>query len=182
MAGKEVLNEILRSVQNSKLNFSINLTPFSAYITIRNTFIKNYLPPATIPQLVPQTSGKLESDYQVLLEQHEQLLQQIENLNETNKVSTNTVSILEEKISKSEASAFKSFEEKGQEIICLKKVLKAKDSEVAGLQKEIKLANKTFKEKEKEEYRLAQKIENLSDNVKKFKSEISTLQSEKKKW
>ena len=96
MAATEVLNEILQSVQNSQLNFSINLTPFSAYITIRNTFVKNYSPPATIPQLVPQTSVKLEADNKVLLEKNEELGQQMENLDETNKASSNTVKILED--------------------------------------------------------------------------------------
>ena len=124
MATKEVLNDILQSVQNSKLNFSVNLTPFSAYITIRSSFVKNYLPPATIPHLVSQTSGKLEADHQVLIEKNDQLLQQIENLEETNKACTDTIKILEEKLSKSEASAFKSFDEKNQEITCLKKALK----------------------------------------------------------
>ena len=181
MAAKEVLNDILQSVQNSKLNFSMNLTPFSAYITIRSNFIKNYSPPATIPQLVSQTPIKLEADFHVLFDKNQQLLLQIKKLDETNKTSTNTVKILEEKVSKAEASAFKSFEEKSQEIFCLKKAIKTKDSELACLQKEIKLANKALKEKEKEEYRLGQKNENLAENIQKFKSEISTLKSENKK-
>ena len=130
MAAKEVLNDIVQSVQNSKLNFSVNLTPFSAYITIRSSFVKNYSPPpATIPQCVSQTN--VEADYQVLIKKHDQLLQQIKDLEETNRACTNTVKILEEKVSKLEASAFKFFEEKSLEINCLKKALKAKDSEVA---------------------------------------------------
>ena len=98
-----------------------------------------------------QTSGKLEADHQVLIEKNYQFLQQIENLEETNEACTDTIKILEEKLSKSEASAFKSFDEKNQEINCFKKALKAKDSELACLQKETKMANKDLKGKEKEE-------------------------------
>ena len=44
MSANEVLNGIVKGIQDSKLNFTMNLTPFSAYITIRSSFIKNYVP------------------------------------------------------------------------------------------------------------------------------------------
>ena len=139
MTAREALNDILQSVQNSQLNFSVNLTPYSAYFTIRSSFVKNIPPtPPKTPQLVPQTS--VEADCQVLIQKNDQLLKKIKDLEDSNETCTNTVKILEEKVSKSEASAFKSFEEKGQEIICLKKALKAKDSELSCLQKEVKLS------------------------------------------
>ena len=180
MEAKQVLNDVIQSVKDSNLNFSMNLTPFSAYITIRSSFTKNYSPPA-FPQDVSQSNDKLEADDHFLNEKNNELVQQIKNLDHTTKTSTNTIKILEEKISKSEASALKSFEEKSQEISCLKKALKFKDSELACLQKEIKLVNKTLKENEREEYRLGQKIENLSESFQRCKSEISTLKSENKK-
>ena len=105
----------------------------------------------------------------------------IDILERTNINSTNTIKVLGEKLSKAEASAIKSFEEKHQEILNLKLVLKKKDSELANIQKEMKVSNKALKVKEKEEYRLSQKIDNLSDNLKKCKTEISTLKAENKK-
>ena len=44
MSANKVLNEIVHSIRDSKLNFTMNLTPFSAYITIRSSFVKNYIP------------------------------------------------------------------------------------------------------------------------------------------
>ena len=99
----------------------MNLTPFSAYIITRSTFIKNYLPEQQFLNLCLKLLTNSKKNQQL----------------------TNIVKILEEKESKAEASALKSFEEKSQDIFCLKKALTPKDSELACLQKEIKLVNKT---------------------------------------
>ena len=42
MAVTDVLNDIIKNIRNSNLNFNMNLTPFSGYITIRSSFVKNF--------------------------------------------------------------------------------------------------------------------------------------------
>ena len=177
---KEVLNDIIQDIKESNLNFSMNITPFSAYITLRSSFTKNFVPPVNSKNSA-STDKNQRAENHALTEENAELLDKVEILVENNMSSTAKIKVLEEKISKSEASASKSCEEKRQEIISLKLSLKNKDSELANLQKEIKLCNKALKEKEKEEYRLGQKIDNLSESFSKCKSENSTLKAENRK-
>ena len=106
MSASEVLSEILGNIQRSNLNFSVNLTPFSAYITIRKSFVKSFTPPTTL-QPLPLDSASKEN---ILLgEQNEQLLQEVRDLDNVNAFAKETIKILEEKISKVETSSFKLF-------------------------------------------------------------------------
>ena len=63
----------------------------------------------------------------------------------------------------------------------MKNVLKKKDNEISDYKKELLGANKALKEKEKATYKLQQKNDNQSENITRFKAEISTLKSENKK-
>ena len=176
MSASLVMEEIILNVKKSNLNFNINLTPFSAYITIRNSFTKSFSPPAsTLPQPVKNASDDL------LNQQKDQHVKEIDELNAANKASRDTIKILEDKISKIEASALRAFEERRQETATLKTTLKNQANENANLKKDLTLANKAAKEKDKEIYRVEQKNENFSDNFKKFKLEISYLKYESKK-
>ena len=91
------------------------------------------------------------------------------------------INVLEDKLSKSEASATKSFKDKNDDLITLKTVLKNRNQEIDSLKKEINLKGKVIKEKEKEIYRLDQKSENLGDSVKQLKCEVKDLKSVNKK-
>ena len=176
MSAREVMDEIILNVKKSNLNFNINLTPFSAYITIRNSFTKSFSPSAsTLPQPVKNASDDL------LNQQKDQHVKEIDELNAANKASRDTIKILEDKISKIEASALRAFDERRQETATLKTTLKNQANENTNLKKDVTLANKNAKEKDKEIYRVEQKNENLSDNIKQFKLEISNLKAESKK-
>ena len=106
MSASEVFSEILGNIQRSNLNFSVNFTPFSAYITIRKSFVKSFTPPTTL-QPLPLDSASKEN---ILLgEQNEQLLQEVRDLDNVNAFAKETIKILEEKISKVETSSFKLF-------------------------------------------------------------------------
>ena len=95
---KEVLNDIIKDIQESNLNFSMNITPFSAYITLRSSFTKNFLLPAkhhrtsTFPKNV-------KAENHSLIEENEKLLEKLKTLEETNLRSTATIKVLTEKIS-----------------------------------------------------------------------------------
>ena len=169
MAAKENFDGVIKSVKESNLNFTMNLTPFSAYITIKSSFVKNFTPP---PVSQPLNHG--------LMEENEHLLEQIRNLEKSSNNFVETIKILEDKIAKAEASVYKTYEERNQEVNTMKHALRNKDVELGNLKKEIKVLDKGLKEKEKEEYKLVQKVDNLSDNLKRSKSEITTLKSENK--
>ena len=107
-------------------------------------------------------------------------IEQVENLIAANGAFKETVNILEDKISKIEASAVKLYQEKGQEITNLKNNIKKQEHEIAGIKKDLSVANKIVKEKDKEIYRTVQKNDNLSDNLKKIKLELSNIRTENK--
>ena len=79
-----------------------------------------------------------------------------------------------------EASAYKSFKEKADEIAILKNNMKTNKSEMDALRRELN-QKKIIKEKEKEVLRLGQKCGNLLDNAKKLKCDIADFKGENKK-
>ena len=82
-----------------------------------------------------------------------------------------TIQNLEEKIMNVETSAYKSFDEKNDEVNTVKNALKNANQEIAILKNEMKGKQKILKEKEREVYRLDQKCENLEENLKRVKEE-----------
>ena len=58
MTASEALNEIIQNIQSSNLNFNVNHTPFSAYITIRSSFNKNYAPPPPVPVSIDHLNAR----------------------------------------------------------------------------------------------------------------------------
>ena len=159
-ASHQALSEILQSVTKSKLNFNISLTPYSAYITVRKSFIKNFVPTET-SQDVSVSAEDFKQENSELKSQVRELLVQASNFDVEIKASNDTIKILEEKIGKSEAAALKVFEERNQEIVTLKNVLKKKDSEISDFKKKLLGAKKALKEKEKETYKLQQKMRTI---------------------
>jgi hypothetical protein len=87
MATSQALSEILQSVTSSKLNYSVNLTPYSAYITIRKSFIKNFTPPGNY-QEVSTVTEDLKVENAELKRGMKELVVQINNLNFETKAST----------------------------------------------------------------------------------------------
>ena len=74
----------------------MNLTPFSAYITIRKSFTKNFNPPA-IFQPVSLVKQDLLRENSVLKQQKEELLNRMEVLEADNNSAKDTIMILEDK-------------------------------------------------------------------------------------
>ena len=120
MSSSEVMNEILQYIQNSNLNFNINLTPFSAYITIRNSFNRNFIQASSDPKAV-ETVSKEQLKQNILLDEKvKQLLKEIEDLHAHEKASNNTIKILEKKVSEAEITTYRILEEKNLETANLK--------------------------------------------------------------
>merc|ERR1712183_437334 len=55
MAANDVLNGIILNIRKSNLNFNLNLTPFSAYITVRGSFVRNFVPNESFNQLTTKS-------------------------------------------------------------------------------------------------------------------------------
>ena len=75
----------------------MNITPFSAYITIRSSFTKN-VGHSAVSKTFTQTQS-VENHPQ---KEETKLLEKLEVLEKTNINSTNTIKVLEEKISKAD--------------------------------------------------------------------------------
>ena len=81
MSSSEIFSEILKNIQTSPLNFNINLTPFSAYITLRNSFNKSFTPSTKLTlSNVSVISEELTSENFKLKEEKVLLIEQVENL------------------------------------------------------------------------------------------------------
>ena len=61
LAGK-TFNSILQQIENSKLNFQLQLSPFSAWISLKKSFIKDKEGVSIIPSSVPELYNSREVD------------------------------------------------------------------------------------------------------------------------
>ena len=120
MAAKEIFNTVIQSVKDSNLNFTMNLTPFSAHITIKSSFIKSFSPPPTPSHLKP-----VAEDY-LLIDENQELIEEIKKLQERSLAFADTIQILEDKLSKSEDCARKYVAERNEETTTLKLAMKKK--------------------------------------------------------
>ena len=71
--------------------------------------------------------------------------------------------------------------EKENELKLMKESSKRQNSEIAKLKEDLRLHNKSFKSKEKEFFAVEMKNDNLTENLKRAKSECKVLTAEKKK-
>ena len=92
-----------------------------------------------------------------------------------------TIEFLENRIAKAEASALKTFEDKNNEVMTLKKSLKSSDIEMNTLKNEMKAKCKLVKDKEKELHNHDLKLHNLNQSFKKVKEENQILKTENKR-
>jgi chromosome segregation ATPase len=180
MVAKKSFENILEQIQSSNLNFQLQLSPFSANISLKKSFIKD----KSGNLLLPQNAGCKQKDQEVghhnsqLESENDHLREQIQELQIAQKSSQETIEILEQKISKIEASALKAFDERNIDTTVLKNSLKTANIDLEHFKKDVRAQNKCIKEKEKEIYKLEQKSENLADNLQKSKTKISSLESE----
>ena len=61
MDAQKIFNELIYNIENSKLNYIISKTPFSAQISIKRSFIKSFDTPSQIPAV-----AKIKQDPQDL--------------------------------------------------------------------------------------------------------------------
>jgi hypothetical protein len=180
MAAKRSFENILEQIQSSNLNFQLQLSPFSASISLKKSFIRDKTGNLLLPQYPPaqHVDHEVEHHNSLLASENDNLKEQIEELLTSNKSSQETIDILEQKVAKAEASALKSYQERKSDGDALKKSLKTANNDLESYKKDLQAKNKCIKEKEKEIYKLEQKSENLASNLQISKTRISSLESE----
>ena len=175
-SAQDVCHQLLYELRMSNLHFALSETPHSVQILIRKRFLNDKQGPAK-----PTPQPSFHEQVNLLETENSDLKVRIEELEVVNKSSKDTANILEQKITKIEAAALKSFEERKLESATMKNALKNAKSELECASKDVKNKSKALKEIEKEHYKLEQKNENLAENNRKLKSEVSSSKTEIKK-
>jgi predicted RNase H-like nuclease (RuvC/YqgF family) len=132
------------------LNFLVSETPYSAQIVLRKRFVKEATGPSWPQQsLIFPTSHENLNQVEQVQEENNYLQSRIHELEGNLKSSNETIGILEEKVSKAEASALKSFNEKSEEVAFLKTTIKNHHIELNTMKQDLKQERKANKEKDK---------------------------------
>ena len=184
MDAHNVFSQLLQELRFSNLHFILTETPYSAQIMLRKRFLKGSegtAAPTSLQRPLKQECDEFNAQNNLLKSENAQLQVEMQVLQDSVKSMKETIVILENKTAKAEDSAMKLFEDKNHETIHIKNTLKNLQSDFESAKKELNMKNKTIKEKNNEIYKLDQKCENLSDNVKKLKLEMSRVKQENKK-
>ena len=176
LTAQESCENVLQSVKSSNLNFLIQESPFSVYLTIRKRFLKipKKSPSAPVPPDVHPALNKEIYELRNELNARNNLLEETLEENEDLKIEVNRLQKLA-----NELHNHKSSKETDYEILH-----RAHNNLNIGMQKvksELAETVKSLKVKEKEVFTLTVKNENLKDASDRLKAENSTLMSEKKK-
>jgi len=184
MLASKTFDHIIEHVQTSNLNFQLQLSPFSATISLKKSFVKDRFGNILLPSSkVNENELKIRmQEYSDLLGENKQLRTTIIEMQEHNKSKDNTIEILEEKLSKAELSALKAFADKNDEVASYKTALKNGNKEINSLKKELSSMHKNVKEAEKELYNQNRECDKVQDNLKKCKLENDVLRSEKRNY
>ena len=181
MLAKKTFDQIIENVQSSNLNFQLQLSPFSACISLKKSFVKDTHGNILLPPPIKVTDTDLQHENSKLVSENDRLNSKILEIQECNRLKDETIKVLEEKVTKAEASALKEYVDKKNEVTALKTTLKNASSEIVSLKNEIKAKNKAMKETEKELNKLGWKYEKLENRFRKYEDETKHTKSENKK-
>ena len=171
MSASETYQQLVKKLYQSQLHFCLTETPFSAQIVIRKRFLKDQ----TGPSLLFSSSNNIQSD------EVDNLNMQVIELEKAVQNSKETIEILENKVANAETGALKAFEVKKTEIAALKSSLKKSEDVIKTLRKDLEDKQKDVREKEKTIIQLEKKCENLNNNNKNYKTELTKAKKENKK-
>ena len=114
MIAENTFDYILSQVQNSSLNFQLQLSPFSAYISLKKSLVKDKLGKPLLPRL---NSQELELKYDSLKRDYNAVCQTIQNFNDVKEslptlieVTTDNADTVESEIKKMDDEKIKDLE------------------------------------------------------------------------
>ena len=196
MAVNSTFSSILNEIQISNLNFSIQMTPFAAYITLKKTTQKdqngeNMIPSPPVLFLLQDAYREINdlkaatemyrSESQKLTQEVATLTEAVHEANEALNDSKTVNSNLLEKLRKAEKE-IGSIEEKKTELENKYKVTKHELlDDVNKMNHKIKALEKALKVKEKENFDISRNLNNARDNIKNLKSEKAHIKTCKTK-
>ena len=154
MLAKTVFNDILEGIQMSNLNYQLQLTPYSALVSLKKSFVKDKFGKFLFPTKSMNPGESLRYETYEPIDQIDSLNQKLQEMQTRSKNDAETIRILELKAANAEASALKVYKEKDEEVTALKKALENAGSEITSFKNEIKGENKTIKETAKELFNL----------------------------
>ena len=122
-----VSQQVLNKLRSSNLNFLVSETPYSAQIFLQKRFVKE----ASGPDWAIEDQNKNAVN---IGDHHMEI---VNNLEKTHKSLSETNKLLENKLAKTEGSAYKAFTEKADEIAVWKNTVNTSKIEMDTLRKEL---------------------------------------------
>ena len=178
VTAQESCENVLLALKSSNLNFLIQESPYSVYITVRKRFLKNSPQPKKVLNSASHdaTNCALELEISELkkeLEAKNTRCTDIEIENELLKVEV-------KKLNKMVTNVTQVKNEKENELKVINNLHKNVSNELQKVKTELKVLSKNIKSKEKEIYSLDNKNENLQDTIARIKTDNAALKKDKK--
>ena len=183
-------DQIINSVRSSNLNFAHYETPFSIYLTIRKSQVKNYhhheqgLHPCS-SEVSASSIGRQNEE----LVKETSFKESIRELQGKLDASEERAKVSEEKVASAEAEVLKAYDQIGKskeylskkddEIKSLKNVIKNKNKEISKLEAEKSDLGKVTKMKEKEVNDKEKSVLAHQNSMKALKEEVKKLKNDK---
>ena len=196
-------SSIISEIQLSNLNFSLQITPFSAYITLKKSVIKDQngvqaVPSPPILFLLQQAHQKMaelreeteqlkikldaaEKKNGILLNDNAVQAEVIAVSNNNLEASNATNNALHVKLEEAEKQVLEISSAKSSSEACLKDTKKSLQHEINNANTVIKSLEKGSKALEKENHNLKRNLESARDTMKNLKNENSSLKINKSK-
>ena len=189
---------LLKQLKSTNLNFILQETPYSVYLTIRKSFIKNLNTnnPSQTFNVSEETLNKKIADLEA-----ENLLLKSNIFGHRSEMtnSEQTIIKLEEKIKTAEIETIKNIQEtkkvekqfhrledilveKEKEIMKLRTISKNLNDDVVKTKENLQNVSKSLKVSEKESFKAKNKCDNLESTITKLKAEQCSLQKTIKKF
>ena len=206
MCATKVFNNILNQIQISNLNFQLQLSPFSAHISLRKSFVKDRTGAILQPTLqsnnildLVSKNLELENDLTILRKKYEKLGEDCDHAHSTIEdlkkhhgeimkekekqceFLKEESNLLQSKLEINEEKMVDHFSKAKDETIKLSSEISALKSEVTKARKDLKSNEKNIYNLEKKNENLANKIGNLQDSKNEVKKERDDLVKEIKK-
>ena len=182
---------ILKQIKSSGLNFVLQETPFSVYMTRRKTFCSDSLKIQAsnyTPNYDHSSTSTLEENIKTLENENRSLEKAFKQKEAQLAEAIQTLMLLETKLDKAEVEVFKqsnhfkvSKDVLKDEILLLKKSLKEQNEENKQNHSKLSDFTKTIKSKDKEIHNLFKRVEHFQDKTKNLKELNQKLQNEKAK-
>ena len=196
MAVNATFNAILNEIQLSKFNFSINLTPYAAYVTLKKSTLVDLNGEVTFPS--PPSFSLLEDSFRERVTadtEIERLKAALLKMEEhCNNLKRENISLRDssEKTKEDIKSITRKYDSQENELTNLRNEKKKLEADVLSIEqkysnyvldsnRDINAMKKLIKSKEKEVYNLTSKFNNSQDTISNLKYDISNFKSLKSK-